>query len=67
MNTMKEYRGEKLLTFAESATRIGCTRGSLHKIAKSLGLAKITFPGRTRAHGFLESDIDRLLAGRKEV
>ena len=56
---------DRLVTFRESAKRLGCTRESLHKIGRAYGLKKVTLPGRTRARGFLASDIDALLKSGK--
>lgn len=67
MNIEKAHCGDRVLTFAEAAPRLGCKRSSLHKLARGYGLKKFTFPGSTRARGFLESDIDKLLASRKEA
>lgn len=54
--------GDRIVSFAEAALRLACTKRTLHNIAERGGLNKIRFPGSGKAHGFLASDIDAVLA-----
>jgi hypothetical protein len=53
---------ERIVSFAEAADRLACTKRTLHNIVYRGGLTKVRLPGVTKAHGFLASDIDALLA-----
>ena len=54
--------GDRIVTFAEAAQRLACTKRTLHNIVDRGGLKKVRLPGSGKAHGFLASDIDALLA-----
>jgi predicted DNA-binding transcriptional regulator AlpA len=53
----------RLLRRAEVASRLSCSLRTVDKLA----IKKVKLPGRQRAAGFLESDINALLAGKDEV
>lgn len=57
---------ERIVTFAEAAQRLACTKRTLHNIADRGGLTKVRLPGVTKARGFLASDIDAMLTQGKE-
>lgn len=50
--------GPRLLRRGEVAQRLSCSLRTVDK----LPIRKVKLPGRTRAAGFLESDVNRLLA-----
>jgi hypothetical protein len=54
-------KGDRIVTFEEAAQRLACTKRTLHHIVDRGGLVKVRLPGSTKAHGFLQSDIDSLL------
>jgi hypothetical protein len=56
-----EGKAERIVSFEEAAQRLACTKRTLHNIVDRGGLVKVRFPGSTKAHGFLASDIDSLL------
>jgi hypothetical protein len=53
--------GPRILRRAEVARRLACSLRTVDK----LPLKKFKLPGRTRAAGFLESDINSLLASKE--
>ncbi|HTV41716.1 MAG TPA: hypothetical protein VMF08_14130 [Candidatus Sulfotelmatobacter sp.] len=53
----------RLIRRAEVARRLSITIRSVDKLASSGVLLKRKFPGRVRASGFLESDVDALISG----
>lgn len=52
----------RIVRRAETARRLSRSLRSVDLLAKTGVLHKLKFPGRTRAAGFLSSEIDRLLA-----
>lgn len=58
-------KSERIVSFAEAADRLACTKRTIHNIVNRGGLMKVRFPGVTKAHGFLASDIEALLAQGK--
>jgi hypothetical protein len=51
----------RLVRRAEVARRFSCSLRTVDKFASSGILAKHKLPGRVRASGFLESDVNRLI------
>ena len=45
-----------------AAERLGCSVRTVHKLAKEGSLPKVRLPGRERAAGVREEDVNRLLA-----
>jgi hypothetical protein len=58
-----EAPGDKLLTFAQGAARLGRGKRIIHTLAARGALKKYKMPGGVRCAGVRASDIDRLLAG----
>jgi hypothetical protein len=58
-----EAPGDKLLTFAQAAERLGRGVRIIHTLARRGALQKYKMPGGQRFAGVRASDIDRLLAG----
>jgi predicted DNA-binding transcriptional regulator AlpA len=56
-----------LIRRKEVADRLSVSLRTVDNMAKSGLLHKRTFPGRVRASGFLESEVDALLTGRVAV
>ena len=57
-------RVERLVRRAEAAKRLGCSLRLVDRLAKEGILPKRKLPGRTRASGILQSDLDALLAAK---
>jgi hypothetical protein len=55
--------GDRILTFAQAAERLGRGKRVLHTLARRGVIQKFTLPGFERSAGFRASDIDALLAG----
>lgn len=51
----------RLIRRAEAARRLSCSLRLVDRLAKDGFLAKRKLPGRQRASGFLESDVERLI------
>ncbi len=51
----------KLIKRAEAARRLSCSTRTVDKLASSEVLRKCKLPGRVRAAGFLETDVDALI------
>jgi len=51
----------RILRRAEAARRLGCSLRSVDNWTRDGFLRKVTFPGRTRAAGFRESDVVALI------
>jgi len=54
----------KLIKRAEAANRLGYSTRMVDKLAASGVLHKCKLPGRARAAGFLESDVDALIQNK---
>jgi predicted DNA-binding transcriptional regulator AlpA len=54
----------RLVRRAEAARRLGCSMRLVDRLAKDGILPKRRLPNRQRAAGFLESDLNALIAGR---
>ena len=54
--------GDRLLTFAQAAARLGRGVRVIHTLAKRGALRKYTLPGGVRCAGVRQSDIDALLS-----
>lgn len=57
----------RLLRRAEVAQRMSCSVRNVDRLAKEGVLRKLQLPGRSRASGFLESDLAVLLTGKHEA
>jgi predicted DNA-binding transcriptional regulator AlpA len=57
-------RVERLIRRREVAERISCSLRTVDKLAATGILAKRKLPGRTRASGFLESDVVALITAK---
>lgn len=57
--------GPRILRRAEVARRFSVSTRSIDKLAFQGLLKKVHFPGRSRAAGFLESDVTALIGGAK--
>jgi len=57
-------RVPRIVRRAEVARRLGCSLRLVDRLAKDGILPKRRLPNRQRAAGFLESDIDALIAGK---
>ncbi|MBU0715295.1 MAG: hypothetical protein KJ964_08060 [Verrucomicrobia bacterium] len=55
----------RIVRRAETARRLSRSLRTVDLLAKTGVLHKMKFPGRTRAAGFLSSEIDNLLVGRE--
>ncbi len=62
-NQSPPERVVRLIRRQEVAKRMACSLRTVDKLANSGVLPKRTLPGRVRASGFLESDVDTLIAG----
>ena len=51
----------RLIRRAEAANRLSCTTRTIDKMAAAGILRKRKLPGRMRAAGFLESDVEKLM------
>jgi hypothetical protein len=58
-----EAPGDRLLTFAQAAERLGRGVRIIHTLAARGALKKYTLPGGVRCAGVRASDIDALLSG----
>jgi hypothetical protein len=47
-----------------AAERLSCSVRTVHKLSNEGSLPKVRLPGRQRAAGFREEDINRLVTGR---
>ena len=56
--------GPRILARAEVARRLAKTTRFVDRLAQQGVLKKVRLPGRVRAAGFLESDVNALLAGK---
>ena len=56
----------RLLRRAEAAQRLSVSLRTVDKLGASGALKKRKLPGRTRAAGFLESDVTALVAGKAD-
>jgi len=56
-------RVARIIRRAEAARRLSCSLRTVDKLAASGALMKRKLPGRKRAAGFLESDVNALLVG----
>jgi len=54
----------RIVRRTETAYRLSRSLRTVDLLAKNGILHKLKFPGRTRAAGFLSSEIDQLIAGR---
>ena len=52
---------DRIVSFSETAQRLSCSKRALHNWVSKGVIHKVTFPGATRARGFLASDVDALL------
>lgn len=55
--------GPRVLRIKAVAQQIGQTPRSIHQLCKEGLLQKVSFPGRTRSAGVLESSVNALLSG----
>ena len=55
--------GDRLLTFAEAAARLGRGPRAVHHLARRGVLSKFRMPGCQRFAGIRQSEIDKLLSG----
>jgi predicted DNA-binding transcriptional regulator AlpA len=55
----------RIIRRAETAHRLGCSVRLVDRLAADGILPKRHLPNRQRAAGFLESDVNALIAGRK--
>lgn len=54
----------RIVRRAEAARRLGCSLRLVDRLARDGILPKRRLPNRQRAAGFLESDLDALIAGK---
>ena len=52
----------RILRRAEAAKRLGCSLRTVDNLCKEGALKKRSFPGRTRAAGILEADLNAVIA-----
>jgi hypothetical protein len=57
--------GPRVLRRAEAARRAACCVRVIDRLAQEGKLKRVRLPGRKRGCGFLESDINALLAGKE--
>lgn len=55
---------EQVLRRGECARRLACSLGLIDLLARQGKLQRVRLPGRQRGHGFLESQVTALLAGK---
>ncbi|PYJ86052.1 MAG: hypothetical protein DME22_06800 [Verrucomicrobia bacterium] len=58
--------GPRLLRRSEAARRLSCSLRTLDKLSKEGVLKKHILPGRTRAAGVLEADLNILIEGKTQ-
>jgi hypothetical protein len=57
--------GPRVIRRREAANRLACCVRVIDRLAQQGVLKKVRLPGRTRAAGFLEADVDGLLLGKQ--
>jgi len=63
-HTPQVITAPKLIKRAEAANRLGYSTRMMDKLAAAGVLRKCKLPGRVRAAGFLESDVDALIQNK---
>jgi hypothetical protein len=53
----------RILRRGDVAGRLSCSTRTVDRLAREGRLTRRRLPGRKRGHGFLDADVDRLIAG----